>query len=126
MTRPNRQNIYLPDHLKDYVADAPSLSGRVSTIIDRYREALRRTRVEKQFTDDELTHILRACWSWWAEPAATVFGGVAMELEDEGVAPADLIAKVAALSPWEQIALVEWIESRRRLAAASDAGTSSV
>ena len=113
MNRPNRQNIYLPDHLKDYVADAPSLSGRVSTIIDRYREALRRTKVEQKFTADELLHIKRACWSWWIEPAATIFGGIAMELEDEGLAPADLIAKVQALSPFEQVALVEWIEREK-------------
>lgn len=113
MTRPNRQNIYLPDHLRDYVADAPSLSGRISTIIDRYREALRRTRVEERFTADELFHIKRACWSWLAEPAATIFDGVAMELEDEGEAPAALIAKVRALSPFEQIALVEWLERER-------------
>jgi hypothetical protein len=113
MTRPNRQNIYLPDHLRDYVADAPSLSGRISTILDRYREALRRTRVEQQFTPDELHHIKRACWSWWVEPAATIFDGVAMELEDEGVAPATLIAKVRALSAFEQVALVEWLERER-------------
>lgn len=115
MTRPNRQNIYLPDHLRDYVADAPSLSGRISTIIDRYREALRRTRVEQKFTADELTHIKRACWSWWIEPAATIFDGIAMELEDEGVAPPDLIAKVRSLSAWEQIALAEWIEAQKKL-----------
>ena len=116
MTRPNRQNIYLPDHLRDYVADSESLSGRISTIIDRYSEALRRTRIEKRFTADELHHIKRACWSWLAEPAAMVFGGVELELEDEGVAPAALIEKVKALSPFEQVALVEWFESERKKA----------
>lgn len=113
MTRPNRQNIYLPDHLRDYVADAPSLSGRISTIIDRYREALRRTRVEQQFSAEDLHHIRRACNGWLADPAATIFDGVAMELEDEGVAPRELLDKVRALSPFEQVALVEWLERER-------------
>ena len=111
--RPNRQNIYLPAHIRDYVADAPSLSGRISTIIDRYGEALRRTKVERKFTEAELFHIKRACWSWLADPAATIFDGVAIELDDEGIAPKVLIDKVRSLSPFEQVALVEWIESCR-------------
>jgi hypothetical protein len=114
MTRPNRQNIYLPDHLRDYVADSKSLSGRISTIIDRYSEALRRTRIQKRFSDEELHHIKRACHSWLPDPAATVFGGIEIELEDEGIAPAELIAKVKELSPFEQVALVEWFEIERR------------
>lgn len=112
-TRPNRQNIYLPDHLRDYVSGYDSLSGRISTIIDRYHEALRRTRIEKRFTADELAHITRACWSWLAEPAATVFNGVEIELEDEGDAMPELVAKVRALTPFEQVALVEFVERQR-------------
>jgi hypothetical protein len=112
-SRPNRQNIYLPDHLRDLVSGYPSLSGRIATIIDRYHEALRRTRIERRFTADELAHIRRACWSWLAEPAATIFDGAAMELEDEGEAPAELIAKLRALTPFEQVALVEWLEREK-------------
>lgn len=120
MTRPNRQNIYLPDHLRDLVSDYPSLSGRIAAIIDRYHEALRRTRVERKFSEAEQTAILSACWSWLADPAATVFDGVAMELDDEGLAPPALIAKVRALSPFEQVALVEWIETRKRTSGGGD------
>ena len=108
--RPNRQNIYLPDQIRDYVAGAPSLSGRISTIIDRYSETLRRTKVERNFSADELSHIKRVCSGWHAEPAATVFDGIALELDDEGIAPAELIAKVRSLSPFEQVALVEWAQ----------------
>ena len=111
--RPNRQNIYLTDHLRDLGSGYDSLSGRIATVLDRYHEALRRTRIERQFSDDERQHILRACRAWLAEPAATVFDGVALELEDEGAAPAELIERVKSLTPFEQVALVEWIESER-------------
>lgn len=112
MARPNRQNIYLPDHLRDYVADAPSLSGRISTIIDRYREALRRTRIERLFTPAELAEIRKRCSGWIAEPAATIFDGIAMEVDDGG-GHAALVQKLRALSPFEQVAMVEWLEEQQ-------------
>ncbi len=100
MTRPNRQNIYLPDHLRDYVSGHPSLSGRISTILDRYQEMLRRTRIERRFTDAEMQAMRTTCAGWIAEPAATVFGGVAMEIEDAGGLGIDkpaLLAKLAVV-----------------------------
>jgi hypothetical protein len=111
--RPNRQNIYLPDHLRDYVAAAPSLSGRISDILDRYREAIRRTRIERRFSDDELAAIRGACAAWLTrgQPAAILFDGVAVELEDEDQCEPALIAKIRSLDPFEQIALVEWLEA---------------
>lgn len=113
-SRPNRQNIYLPDHLRDAVSGYPSLSGRVSTVLDRYHEALRRTRIADRFTSHELDTIYDACVFWSAEPAATVFGGVELELIDMGGVSAELMTKVQALTPFEQVALVEWIETQRR------------
>lgn len=112
MTRPNRQNIYLPDHIRDYVSGHPSLSGRISTIIDRYQEMIRRTRIERRFTDAEMQAIRTACQGWLPEPSATVFGGVALEVEDAGelgTNKAALLAKLTALMPGEEVALVEFI-----------------
>ena len=107
--RPRRQNVYFPDPIIDYLSGAESLSGRVTQIIGRYREALRRTRVADRFDDGEMLTIRQACHGWWSEPAATIFGGIALELEDYG-APAELVSKVAAMTPWEQVALLEYVE----------------
>lgn len=114
--RPNRQNIYLPDHLRDAVAGYESLSGRIARILDRYHEALRRTRIERRFSDEELHAIESACWSWFVEPAAVIFDGVAIEVEDYGdevEIPSGLVDKVRQLTPFEQVALVEWVERKR-------------
>lgn len=107
--RPRRQNVYFPDPIIDYLSGAESLSGRVTQIIDRYRETLRRTRIAERFDESEMLTIRRACHGWWAEPAATIFGGIALELEDSGAPPA-LVAKVGELTPWEQVALLEHVE----------------
>lgn len=110
--RPRRQNVYFPDPIIDYLSGAESLSGRVTQIIDRYRETLRRTKIEQKFTPDEMFAIRFACLGWLADPAATIFGGIALELEDSGAA-AELVAKIGTLSPWDQVALVEYIETHR-------------
>jgi hypothetical protein len=114
MTRPNRQNIYLPDHLRDYVSGHPSLSGRIATILDRYQEMLRRTRIERRFTDAEMQAMRTACAGWIAEPAAAVFGGVALEVEDAGDIGIDaqsLLIKLQSLTPGEEVALVEYLQT---------------
>lgn len=116
--RPRRQNVYFPDHIIDWLSGFESLSGRVTQVLDRYRDALRRTKIEQKFSAEEMLVIRAACHNWWAEPAATIFGGIALELEDTG-APAELIAKVAALSPWEQVALIEHVEALESDARAS-------
>lgn len=119
----NRKNIYLPDHLLALVQGHGSLSGRISTIVDRYHEILRRTRIERRFTEVEFNAIRDACQSWLAEPAAALFGGVALEIEDslaDGLAEkwdvdaAALLDKLKALTPGEEVALVESIEGWRR------------
>ena len=115
MADTKRQTIYLRPDLRDYLVGYESQSGRINDIVDRYHEALRRTRIERHFTADEQAHIKRACSSWRMEPAATIFGGIELELDDEGIAPQELISKIAALSPFEQVALAEWVESERDL-----------
>ena len=109
--RPRRQNIYLPERLIDYLADSESLSGRVVQIIDRYCEALERTPVQERFSAADMVTIRAACHGWWAEPAATIFGGLAMEVDAAG-GPPDMVARLNGLSPWEQIALLEYIQGR--------------
>lgn len=110
--RPRRQNIYFPDRMMDNLSNEESLSGRVVEILDRYFEALRRTKPHIKFTADEQLVIRQACQGWWAQPAATIFGGIGMELEDNG-APDDLVAKINALTPFDQVALLEWVKSER-------------
>lgn len=119
----NRKNVYFPDHILEKLKGDDSLSGRVTEIIDRYFEMVRRTRIEKQFSEAELNLMRDACISWLPEPAATVFGGVALEVEDSlpdgldkkwNVAAKTLLAKLAALTPGEEVALVEAVVDGRR------------
>jgi len=118
-----RHTIYLPGHVLGRLDSPDNLSGRIAVILDRYFETLRRTRIEQRFTEPELDLMTEACMSWLAEPAATVFGGVALELEDSradglagkwGVDLDALLAKVGTLGPADDVALVEAIETRRR------------
>jgi hypothetical protein len=112
----NRKNVYFPDHILEKLRCDDSLSGRVTEIIDRYFEMVRRTRIEKRFSKAEMNLMRDACLSWLPEPAATVFGGVALEVEDSlpdgldkkwGVDAHALIAKLNGLGPGEEVALVE-------------------
>jgi hypothetical protein len=118
----NRKNIYFPDHILEKLrGDDMSLSGRVTEIVDRYFEMLRRIRIEKEFTTAEMNLMKDACRSWLPEPAATVFGGVALEVEDSlpygldkkwKVNAKELLAKLEELTPGEEIALVEAVTGR--------------
>ena len=82
----------------------------------------RRTRIERKFSDAERNAILDATISWLVDPAAAVFGGVAMEIEDAipdglaekwGVDVGALLEKLRNLTPGDEVALVEWIETQR-------------
>jgi len=118
----NRKNVYLPDRILDALSGHGSLSGRITTILDRYHEMVRRTRIHQKFSERELGLMRAACNGWHAEPAAAVFGGVALEVEDalpDGLADewevdaAALLQKLRALSPGEEIALVEAVAAQR-------------
>lgn len=120
-----RTSTYLSDRTVDILAaamgDVRSLSGEINKDIDRYHEVIRRHRgVEAQFSEAELNALRDVCNGWIAEPAATISGGLAMELEDslpDGVAgkweidaPA-LLAKLRAMPYADELALVAGIEA---------------
>ena len=116
-----RKNVYLSERTLEQL-DGDGLSSRITQIVDRYSEMVRRIRIEKKFTEAERNLIRDACLSWLPEPAATIFGGVALEVEDSlpdrldakwQVDAQTLLTKLAALSPGEEVALVDWIESTR-------------
>lgn len=118
----NRKNVYLPDHVLAQLQGHGSLSGRVTMILDRYHEMIRRTRITRKFTDAEISLMREACQGWVPEPAATVFGGVALEVEDGlsdglaekwGVDPVALLKKLKSLTPGEEIALAEAVAPQR-------------
>lgn len=114
----NRKNIYLPAHILASLQGHGSLSGRITTVLDRYHEMVRRTRIERKFTAGEISLMRDACNGWLPEPAAALFGGVALEVEDAagdglaekwGVDAKSLLKKLEALTPGEEVALVDLI-----------------
>ena len=120
-----RTSTYLSDRTVDILdaamGDVGSLSGEINKGIDRYHEVIRRHRgIEDQFSEAELNALRDVCNGWIAEPAATIAGGLAMELGDslqDGItekweidAPA-LLAKLNALPYAGELALVVGIEA---------------
>ncbi|WP_457798081.1 hypothetical protein [Methylocystis sp. S23] len=129
MTQAMRKNVYLDARTLDLIGRDDSLSGSIRRIVDRYAEFVRRERPWEMFEAAELDAIRDACLSWAAEPAATIIGGIALEIRDAdvdglgrkwGVDAAALADKIDALSPARQIALMDWIE-RQRNATETDA-----
>lgn len=120
-----RTSTYLSDRTVDILdaamGDTGSLSGEINRGIDRYHEVIRRHRgVEDLFSAAELNALRDVANGWLAEPAATIAGGLAMELSDslpDGIAekweidaPA-LLAKLRALPYADELALVAGIEA---------------
>ena len=125
-----RTSIYLADETRAMARPGDSLSGRINQLAGRYAEIIRRdTRnTLKLFTPEEQRAILSACWSWMMEPAATIPGGIAADVEDSSpdeIGLADeaeqdaLLAKLAALTTGQQMCLAEWIEGERNKAGAA-------
>lgn len=113
-----RTSTYLTDRTLQIAGDGDSLSGALNRIVDRYGEICRRTRVEDRFTPAELDALRSVVNGWLAEPAATIAGGLALELEDAGpeigdqfgIDRAALLGKLRALTFAEEVALVDAIE----------------
>lgn len=118
----NRKNIYLPDHILERLAKRgpdTSLSGSICSILDRYFEIMRRTKPWTKFSEAEIGIMRDACMSWLPDPASTIFGGIALEIEDSipdgldrkwNVDTKDLTTKLKTLSPTEEVALVDFLK----------------
>lgn len=118
---PKRVSTYLTDRSLEIAGAGDSLSGGINRSLDRYGEILRRARIDERFTPAEMDCIRDVCTGWLAEPAATIAGGIGLELLDSipdgigekwGVDVRALAARVDALPFADQIALVESIERR--------------
>jgi hypothetical protein len=112
-----RKNVYfLPHVLRLIEKRSDSLSGIVNSAVDRYLEALRReppgVALKRHFKPDELDAITELCLGMTLDPAANIFTSIEWELRQAG--RHDLAAKVAKLSPWEQILVAEMIENEAR------------
>lgn len=109
------------DILDAAMGDTGTLSGEINKFVDRYAETVRRHRgVEKQFSESEMNAMRDVANGWWAEPAATIDGGLALNLEDSmpdgigekwGIDAPALVAKLRALPYADQLALVAGIEA---------------
>lgn len=120
-----RTSTYLSDRTVDILdaamGDTGTLSGEINKFVDRYAETVRRHRgVEKQFSESEMNAMRDVANGWWAEPAATIDGGLALNLEDSmpdgigekwGIDAPALVAKLRALPYADQLALVAGIEA---------------
>ena len=112
-----RTTIYLTDRAEAVLAGGDSLSGSINRLADRYYEIMRRSRID--LTPAELDAVRDALNGWLAEPAATIAGGPALEIEDalpDGLTdkwsidgPA-LVAKMRALTYAQEVALVDAVE----------------
>lgn len=121
-----RTSTYLSDRTVDILdaamGDVGSLSGEINKSIDRYHEVIRRHRpaAEAQFSEAELMALRDVANGWLAEPAATIAGGLALELSDSlpdgiaekwGIDAPALIAKLNNMPYADQLALVASIEA---------------
>lgn len=120
-----RTSTYLTDRSVDILdaamGEGITLSGEINRSIDRYNEVIRRHRgVADQFSEAELNALRDVANGWIADPAATIAGGLALELSDslpDGIAnkwdinAPSLIAKLNALPYADELALVAGIEA---------------
>jgi hypothetical protein len=118
-----RISIYLPDRLRaivDAVGNTPS--ARIAAIVDRYGFVMRVAR--PTLLRNEWLAIFDVCngWASWAETGETLMLGLSANVEDaiemEGLAEKwqlpdkgrQLVQRLRALTPVEQIAVVECAE----------------
>lgn len=113
-----RTSTYLTDRTLQVAGDGDSLSGSINRIIDRYGEICRRLRVEDRFTSAELDALRAVANGWLAEPAATIAGGLALEVADANpdafeafnVDRRALLSKLRDLDYAHEVAMVDSIE----------------
>lgn len=119
-----RTTIYLTDRAEAVLGGGPSLSGTINRLADRHYEMMRRSRID--LTPAELDAVRDACNGWLAEPAATIAGGPALEVQDalddglaekHGIDGPALVAKLRGLSYAQEVALVDSVEQYWRTVA---------
>ena len=118
-----RLTIYLPPSIAPYIEKAASRSARIATVLHRYRAIMAAATPLAAFTNTEQAHLLATFSAWTPRPDDRLIGTLSAhyrEQRHQGPRQADieeggLIAKLDALTPAEQIALVEWIEQHRKL-----------
>jgi hypothetical protein len=120
-----KSTIYLTDRAEAVLGGGESLSGSINRIADRYYEIVRRSRID--LPPAELNAVRDALNGWLAEPAATIAGGPALEVEDalpdglaerHGINGPALVAKLRGLTYAQEIALVDAVEQYWRSVAA--------
>lgn len=125
-----KATIYFPDNVVRRIGDLPAdvrLSARITDMLDRYGAcvAVARREVLPLLTHEERLNIRSVCMCWITrgQLADALLGGLAAEVEDsalpggdlEGQDVAPLVAKLRAMTPIQQFALIEWIESQAEL-----------
>lgn len=118
-----KSTIYLGDRAEAILGRGP-LSSAINRVADRYYELVRRSRVD--LSPSELDAVRDALNGWLAEPAATIAGGPALEVEDalpdglaerHGIDGPALVAKLRGLTYAQEIALVDAVEQYWRTVA---------
>ncbi|WP_406850122.1 hypothetical protein [Chromobacterium phragmitis] len=115
-----KKSIYIGARLADAIGGGP-LSERVNSIGDRYSVAMADllSQVLPRLDDANRRQIRVACTGWAShgQPAETLIGGIAAEVADaadggdlDGEDVRDTLAKLDALSPAQELALIEWVE----------------
>lgn len=117
-----RKNIWFGDneaYLLDYLALAPgSLSGRIISILDRYRGLMKGINaIAKKFTADEQQK-LRSAYDAWPQLFATA-DALLLDLPAAFSARTNdkaLAGKLKELTPLERIQLAEWLDHNKKAA----------
>lgn len=113
-----KKGIYFPDDQAEFLGDVTS--KRVAMAIDRYREILRRERVERLFTEAEWNLLRDVCNGTVFEPAQLIAGALVAEVKDatyDGIADKwsvdvpMLLENLEKLSYVQQVAVIEVIEA---------------
>jgi len=113
-----KKGIYFADDQAEFLGDITS--KRVAMALDRYREILRRERIEQEFGEAEW-NLLRDMGNGTAfEPAQLVAGSLAQMADDSrqdglfekwGVDANDMITKLRCLNYAQEVAAIEEIEA---------------
>jgi hypothetical protein len=104
-----RLSIYLPNRVaREFRTNGRAVSQRGTELIDRMLEALRRTTVADRFTTDEMALLGRIDLD--DLPAFSLFGALARDVRRMRPGMDELLAKLVMLTPFEEIALIEYLQ----------------